>query len=310
MDTPALKDRSAAAESWIDPCKRLISEPAQITCTRSPQESCTLEEKRAFLSNILELTWKGGFLTPKPKQIGPMPSQTHVDDQRPLQDHSTSSFLKRGFVGLVRAICDRSRQDRRDVSLSSVPELFGAGGNQFRGPEQIEPINGHSLCDSLHLFTRLEHFLVDSSPIPFPPCEWEPLPGFKATASCITVRCCIVKESTLLPFFNCFPDLKHLSLIDNSYDLDSEWPPCPPRRLRKLSFGGGAIELPLQDILPSLSNLGLSFEEIVIEGGGGCSEWAMSVAESSGLGASVNYLRLGHTRECTHNLPYFYRLDQ
>ena len=176
----------------------------------------------------------------------------------------------------------------------------------FEGPEQIEPAEASDLRDFLSIFTRLEHFQLKSSYIPFRPCELEPFSVFKDTLSCITLSECHISKRALFAFTNYFTNLDHLHLSDPIEDSDSEEPSYSPRRLRKLTVRSG-VNAPLHDLL-----YGLSFDEVVFEDHHLVPYGRPTFVNDAvgAIGASVKYLRLHGTLRRTCNLLCSYRWDR
>ena len=201
---------------------------------------------------------------------------------------------------------------KRDALLPCARKLTWEG--LFEEPEQIEPAEPSDLRDFLRIFTRLEHFQLKSSHIPFRPCELEPFSVFKDTLSCITLLDCHVSERALLAFTDYFTNLDHLYLSTpiRTVDIGSGGPSYSPRRLRKLTISPG-VYIHLLDLLYGLSQLGLSFDEVVIRKNSwqlGCGWETFADNALDAIGADVKYLRLDSTLYRMCNLLCFYRWDQ
>ena len=215
-----------------------------------------------------------------------------------------------GFSSGVNSWWFQSRlryiSQKRDALLPRARKLTCDGW--FEEPDEITPAEASGLRDFLSIFTRLEHFQLKASRIPFHPCELEPFSVFKDTLSCITLSECHISRWALLAFTNYFTNLDHLYLSDPISDRDSEGPSCSPRRLRKLTIRSGAN----RHLLNLLDRL--SFDEVVfIQDSDHCVQyqWQTFVGDVlSVIGASVKYLRLYGMLRRTFNLFCSYRWDQ
>ena len=158
------------------------------------------------------------------------------------------------------------------------------------------------LRDYLPSFRRLHHLTLSSMHIPSSDIsqQIEIFSAFRHSLSRLSLQYCTVTISALVVLINFFPGLDHLDLCNVLHEADGEPPSplCRPfiRKLRISRFYEDGL-----GILNQLPELGLVFEELIVDG------WSLKIGFHTlshivdTLGVNVKRLRLlrsGACKEC------------